>query len=412
MTQLRTYQSDAVSAVFKRWNHDRAALLVMATGTGKTVVFATIARQWCEDEGNEGRVLVLAHRRELVMQATAKMSTCGCDMGHIDATTVQGMGRRLSAYPSDAYGLIIIDEAHHAASKSYRRILEHFGNADVLGVTATPERSDGKSIAEVFGMPCYSYTMSDAIRQGYLSPVSVIPTNIKPDLSNVRTVAGDYSDKDLADAIEPWLDSAAAWIKDNAADRRTVVFLPLIKTAEKMAEICEAHGLTAAEVDGQSADRAQVLEDFASGKYQVLCNAMLLTEGWDCPEVDCILVMRPTKSRALYVQMVGRGTRLAEGKTDCLVPDVLAYGEEELVRPWDVLPVEKPAEVVEAEHKKADATANAAGQADREKSAARQLAASKAAKQGRRTAYKESRAERHPFAASLKEAFMRGWNAA
>lgn len=410
MTQLRTYQSDAVSAVFKRWNTSRAALIVMATGTGKTVVFSEIVRQWCSDAGNEGRVLVLAHRRELVEQARNKMAAWNCDADRIDAATVQGIARRLDRTDPDEYGLVVIDECHHAASKSYRRILDHFNNADVLGVTATPERSDGKSIAEVFGMPCYSYTMSDAIRQGYLSPVTVIPTNIKPDLSNVRTVAGDYSDKDLADAIEPWLDSAAAWIKDNAADRRTVVFLPLIKTAEKMAEICEAHGLTAAEVDGQSADRTQVLADFAAGKYQVLCNAMLLTEGWDCPEVDCVLVMRPTKSRALYVQMVGRGTRLAEGKWDCLVPDVLAYGREELVRPWDVLPVEKPAEVVKAERKKA--AAKAAKQADREKSAARQLAASKAAKQGRRAAYKKSRAERHPFAASLKEAFMRGWNAA
>ena len=409
MTQLRTYQSDAVSAVFKRWDNDRAALIVMATGTGKTVVFSEIVRQWCSDAGNEGRVLVLAHRRELVEQAREKMADWSCDADRIDAATVQGIARRLDRTDPDEYGLVVIDECHHAASKSYRRILDHFRNADVLGVTATPERSDGKSIAKVFGMPCYSYTMSDAISQGYLSPVTVIPTNIKPDLSNVRTVAGDYSDKDLADAIEPWLDSAAAWIKDNAADRRTVVFLPLIKTAEKMAEICEAHGLTAAEVDGQSANRAQVLADFAAGKYQVLCNAMLLTEGWDCPEVDCILVMRPTKSRALYVQMVGRGTRLAEGKEDCLVPDVLAYGEEELVRPWDVLPVEKPAEVKRADRKQA---ARAAKQADREKSAAKQLAASKSARSSKIADRRKGRTERHPFMASLKESFMRGWNAA
>ena len=367
---MREYQEQAARAVFARWTHDRAALLVMATGTGKTVVFATIARQWCEDEGNEGRVLVLAHRRELVMQATAKMSACGCDMGRIDATTVQGMGRRLSAYPSDAYGLIIIDEAHHAAAKGYRRILDHFGSADVLGVTATPERQDGNSIADVFGQPCYSYGIADGIREGYLSPVTVVPTDIRPDLSAAHVVSGDYAAGDVADAIEPWLDAAAEWIHDNAADRKTVVFLPLVKTARKMVDACERAGLTAAEVDGDSPDREQVLADFSAGKYQVLCNAMLLTEGWDCPEVSCVMVLRPTKSRALYCQMVGRGTRTAEGKVDCLVPDVLAYGKDELVRPWDVLSVAKPAEEREPARQ---ARQRGARPADREASTAHQL---------------------------------------
>lgn len=333
--ELRPYQNEAVAAVVRRFAGHRTAMIVMATGTGKTVVFAEIARRW--QERDERDVLVLAHRKELVEQARGKLDGVRCDV-----ETVQGTSRRLGRIDHDAYGLVVIDECHHSHAKSYRRVIEHFGSAKVLGVTATPERADGKSLASVFGEPAFEYSIRQGIKDGYLSPIRIEPSELRIDLSNVQTARGDYVQSQLGETVEPWLDAAARWVKKHAADRKTVVFLPLVSTARKMVGACERAGLTAVEVDGDSPNRAQILADFAEGRYQVLCNAMLLTEGWDCPDVSCVMVLRPTKSRALYCQMVGRGTRPAPGKDDLLVPDVLAFGDDFVLRPWNVLGQEPP----------------------------------------------------------------------
>lgn len=400
--ELRPYQERAVGAVMRRLMTNRTAMVVMATGTGKTVVFSEVARRW---QGRDERpVLVLAHRRELVEQACGKL-----DGVTADVMTVQGLSRRLGGIDPEAYGLVVIDECHHSHARSYMRVIEHLRGARVLGVTATPERSDGKSLASVFGAPAFEYGIAQGIGDGWLSPIRVEPTSLRIDLSDVGVARGDYVQSQLGESVEPWLDAAARWIRDNAADRRTVVFLPLVSTARKMAAACEAVGLTAAEVDGESPDRALVLADFSEGRYQVLCNAMLLTEGWDCPEVGCVMVLRPTKSRALYCQMVGRGTRMCEGKDDLLVPDVLALGSDDIVSPWDVLgtePPERRASAMETSRRVARAP-------DREASLARSLAEDNGT--GRRSAVGSPRRqaareqERRPAVLALLGAFAGGF---
>ena len=331
--ELRHYQSRAVESVLDQWSRGaRSTLLVMGTGTGKTVVFSEVIRRW--QESNPGhRALVMAHRKVLVDQARAKLE----GVEGVDVATVQAASRRAKKSPADAYGLVVIDEAHHSMAKSYRAVVDRYSGAQVLGVTATPERADGSDLGCVFETCAYTYDMADAIRDGYLSPVKICSAPLSVDLGSVHTRQGDYDARELAGAVEPLLDSAARWIATNAADRHTVVFLPLVETAKKMAEACARYGLAAEEVDGDSPDKDAALARFESGETRVLCNAALLTEGWDAPICDCVMVLRPTQSRALYVQMVGRGTRLHDGKSDLLVPDVLALNaRHDVMRPADV----------------------------------------------------------------------------
>lgn len=401
MMNLRPYQSDAVHAVMSRLKSNRSTMVVMATGTGKTVVFAEIARRWQESDPRP--VLVLAHRRELVEQARGKLDGVRCDV-----MTVQGLSRRLDGIDRDAYGLVVIDECHHSHAKSYARVIGHLAGAHVLGVTATPERSDGKSLATVFGQPAFEYGIAKGIRDGWLSPIRVVPTKLRIDLSGVQTARGDYVQSQLGQSVEPWLGAAARWIRENASDRRTVVFLPLVSTAKKMAAACRRAGLTAAEVDGESPDRERVLSGFAGGEYQVLCNAMLLTEGWDCPEVGCVMVLRPTKSRALYCQMVGRGTRPCEGKTDLLVPDILAFGDESIMRPYDVLG-DKPQE---ARPKRTAPRRVAPTPPDREASLARKLDGGVRMAQGGTHGSAKRRAPAPSLLDGIKASFWKGFEAA
>lgn len=349
---LRPYQIEARDAVLSEWQGGRArTLLVLPTGTGKTIVFsAVIAERVAAGE----RVLVLAHRGELLDQAADKLrkstglmcavekaeESCLGSWFRVVVGSVQTLMRpqRLAQFPAGYFGTIIIDEAHHCLSDSYQRVLEHFGGANVLGVTATPDRSDMRNLGQYFDSLAYEYTLPKAIREGYLSPIKALTVPLKLDISQVGVAAGDYKAAELGTALEPYLEQIAYQMRNYCRGRRTVVFLPLVATSQKFRDILEAHGFRAAEVNGNSADRAEVLADFAAGKYDVLCNSMLLTEGWDCPAVDCIIVLRPTKSRSLYCQMVGRGTRIAEGKDFLLLLDFLWHVERhELCRPASLI---------------------------------------------------------------------------
>ena len=346
--QMRPYQQAAREAVHREWDEGRnRTLLVLPTGCGKTIVFAKIT----EDEVRSGsRVLILAHRGELLQQAADKLErTCGlkCAVEKAEQTclgewyrvtvgSVQTLMRqkRLAQFPPDYFRTIIIDEAHHAISGSYQVILDHFSDAHVLGVTATPDRGDKQNLGKVFDSLAYEYTLPQAIHEGYLTPIRALTVPVQIDFTHVGTAAGDYKPGDIATALDPYLEQIAAEMAKHCADRKTVVFLPLVKTSQKFRDILCQHGFRAAEVNGESDDREQVLQDFSDGKYNVLCNSMLLTEGWDCPEVDCVVVLRSTKVRALYCQMVGRGTRLAEGKDHLLLLDFLWNTEKhELCRP-------------------------------------------------------------------------------
>ena len=240
---------------------------------------------------------------------------------------------RLALFSKSYFDTIIIDEAHHALSSSYQAILNYFDTADILGVTATPDRSDMQNLGKVFDSLAYEYTLRDAISSGYLVKIQVQTLPLHIDFTNVKITAGDFQAGDIGRVLDPYLEQIADTLRDYK-DRKIVVFLPLIETSQKFCKMLIERGFNAAEVNGNSKDRNEITEAFANGKYNVLCNSMLLTEGWDCPSVDCVIVLRPTKSRALYTQMIGRGTRLYEGKDYLLVLDFLwHYEKHSLCRP-------------------------------------------------------------------------------
>lgn len=350
--ELRPYQSEAKAAVFTQWDKGaRKTLVVLPTGCGKTIVFAKVAEE-CVRQGN--RVLILAHRGELLEQAADKIkksTNLGCatekaeqsclgSWFRITVGSVQSMQRekRLSQFSDDYFNVIIIDEAHHCISDGYQKVLQHFPDAKVLGVTATPDRGDMRNLGEFFESLAYEYTLPKAIREGYLSPIKAMTIPLQLDLSGVSIQSGDFKAGDIATALDPYLHQIADEMMKYCRDRKTVVFLPLVKTSQKFKDILNEKGFKAAEVNGESKDRAEVLEDFDKGEYNVLCNSMLLTEGWDCPSVDCVIVLRPTKVRSLYSQMVGRGTRLYEGKSHLLLLDFLWHTERhELCHPADLI---------------------------------------------------------------------------
>ena len=350
MMKLRPYQEEAFKRVFEEWDSGKKrVLVVMPTGTGKTIVFAKIVEE-CVRRGY--RVLIMAHRGELLDQAADKIfkatglrssvekaeRSCLGEWYRVVVGSVQTLmsEKRLKQFPKDYFDVIIIDEAHHCISASYQNVLQYFGGSYDLGVTATPDRADMKNLGSFFESLAFEYTMPEAIRSGYLVPIKALTVPLQIDIRSVGVSAGDFKVGEIGTALDPYLYQIADEMVKYCMDRKTIVFLPLIATSQKFMKILNERGFVAGEVNGNSEDRAQILQDFEDGKYNVLCNSMLLTEGYDCPAVDCIIVLRPTKSRPLYAQMVGRGTRLspATGKEHLLLIDFLWMTERhELCHP-------------------------------------------------------------------------------
>lgn len=328
----RQYQLDALSAIDFAFAESSRVLASLPTGAGKTCIFS-----WLAERRQPERVLILAHREELIDQAIKKLHTATGIVAEkekaefsasLDAqvvvASVQTMIRRLDKWPSDHFGLVVADEAHHSISDSWQRVLNHFdGHADVLGVTASADRGDKRNLGEYYERIAVEIGLFDLINQGYLSKITVKAIPLKIDLNNVNQTAGDLDETQLSDAILPHLREIALAIKTYASFRRVLVFVPLIATSKKFVEVCASVGMAACHVDGMSEDRAEVLKRFASGEFDVLSNAMLLTEGYDDAGIDCVVVLRPTKSRALYSQMVGRGTRIEDTKENLLLLDFL-----------------------------------------------------------------------------------------
>lgn len=346
----RLYQQQAQAAIIGEWERGiQKTLLVLPTGTGKTIVFSKIIEH---EVRNGKRVLVMAHRGELLDQAAdklAKATGLGCAVEKAESScldswyrvvvgSVQTLMResRLKLFPPDYFGDIVVDEAHHCLADSYQRVLSYFDKANVLGVTATADRSDMRNLGEYFETLAYEYTLPRAIKDGYLSPIKAQTIPLKLDLTGVGMSQGDFKVSDLGTALDPYLYQIADEMVKYCMDRKTVVFLPLIKTSQKFTDILNSKGFRAVEVNGQSDNRDTAQRDFENGKYNVICNAMLYVEGWDCPMVDCIVCLRPTKIRSLYAQICGRGTRPSPetGKEFLLLLDFLWHTERhELCHP-------------------------------------------------------------------------------
>ena len=317
---LRPYQEKAIEAVEAEFSKGiGSTLIVLATGCGKTIVFSNLAAR---EVMRGGRVLILAHRGELLEQAVDKLYRAtgiraGMEKAEITADvdcddmpytvvvgSVQSMSRpnRLKRFGHNEFSLIVIDECHHALTSTYRAIIQHFPKAKLLGVTATPDRGDLQPLSEVFQTVSFEYTIVEAIKDGFLSPVRAQTIPLRIDLTGVAKQAGDYQVAGLGTALDPYLHQICREIKQRCADRKTIVFTPLIATSLKMLDIFREEGLTdVREVNGESDCRGEILDWFSKApKGCVLLNSMLLTEGYDEPSVDCIVVLRATKVRALY----------------------------------------------------------------------------------------------------------------
>lgn len=371
----RAYQVAAIDAARSRFAAgDRATVVVLPTGAGKTVVFSEIARRAAE-RGH--RVLVLAHRAELLEQARAKIQAVApslrvdleraehraTDAAHVVVASVPTLrGARLERWPRDAFRLIVVDEAHHATAASYRRILEHFAGARVLGFTATPDRADGESLREVFPSVAFSMSMLDLIRAGYLAPLTARTVRVDAfDLSGAQVIGGDVGEGDVARALgRPGvLDAIAELLVQHTGERSTIAFVAGVDRAHELARLLEARGCTAVAVDGTTAPDARraAFDAFSAGHVRFLVNVGVATEGTDVPRCSCVAVVRPTMSRGLFVQMVGRGVRpfgawddepaspearklaiAASSKPDCLLLNFApSNARHRLVAPADAL---------------------------------------------------------------------------
>lgn len=354
---LRAYQADAIERIRARYAaKDRSTLLVLPTGCGKTVVFAEVVRRVA---AKGGRSLVIAHREELIAQARTKLSAVAPEllvdvemataragsMADAVVASVQTLSRpvRLDLWPRDHFAIIVIDEAHRATAASYRKILDHFAAAKVLGVTATPDRQDRAALAGVFDSVAFSYEIRDAISAGFLCPIRQYRVEIEDlDFGGVHTRGGDLDEGELEAIVgqDVVLEKIATAIRERAGERPTVIFTPRVASAHRLAEVLSRLGVPAAGLDGtiDRDERRRVLERFDRGELRALTNCSLFTEGWDCPRVACVAMARPTKSRAMYAQCIGRGTRLFPGKDDLLVLDFAGNaGRHRLVNPVDIL---------------------------------------------------------------------------
>ena len=331
MVQLRPYQESVVEAVRDAYRRGRRAPLVQVpTGGGKTIIFSHITH----GAGLRGnRVWILVHRRELLRQASSKLAEGGVEHGLISpgytptrdlvqVASVQTLAVRLKAGNLAPPNLIVIDEAHHAVAGQWAKVLAAFPEARLLGVTATPQRLDGRGLGVSVGGPfdemVIGPTVAELIAGGFLSPAKVWAPADGPDLSGVRTRGGDFEAGSLAAAMaKPKLvGDAVEHYRKHAAGLPCIAFCASVAHAEQLAEAFRADGWRAKAVDGttHAVERDAAIGGLATGATQVLCSCDLISEGLDVPAVGAVILMRPTKSLGLYLQQVGRGLRPAPGK--------------------------------------------------------------------------------------------------
>lgn len=346
--KLRPYQYRAVATALRSLMASRSALVVMPTGTGKTVVFGHIVADYVK----RGRVLVLAHREELLEQAASKIERiCGahceveigdrwsCESSSLYGcrapvvvstvqTQVAGMdgAGRMSRFRPEEFSLVVVDEAHHACASTYRRTLNYYIERNqelkIVGVTATPDRHDELALGSVFDVAPFTYSILDAIQDGWLVGIEQKMVTVDGlDFSQCRTTAGDLNGADLAATMEyeDTLHRVASSVLDVYDGKTTLVFAASVAHASRMVEIFNRHqsGLAKLLTGKTNKDeRRLMLEDYGEGRFPILVNVGVATEGFDIPAVEVVIVARPTLSRSLYAQMIGRGTRPVDGLVD------------------------------------------------------------------------------------------------
>lgn len=338
MLDLRPYQHDAIAAVNEGLERGIARPLIgLPTGTGKTVVFAHLIKQ----RRDMGQALVIAHRDELLQQAEDKIKTVIPDamVGQVKGdrqesdlpivvASIQTISRqkRLDKFPKQ-WATVIIDEAHHSAADSYMRVIEALDSPLMLGVTATPERGDGKPLGGAWQDLVYQRGILEMMQQGYLCEIRAKAIELDIDMTKFRTSHGDFVDSETSQALTEANahEAAVRAYKKFAPGRKTIVFTPTVELARVMRDEFRDGGIKATWVHGEMdiEERRERIQQFRAGHVDVICNCAILTEGFDEPSIGCIIIARPTKSRPLYIQMIGRGTRLYPGKKDLLVLDLV-----------------------------------------------------------------------------------------
>jgi len=345
--ELRPYQKEALVRVTEAYKAGKRRVLVsLPTGTGKTVVFAHLPSALRMKK----RLLVLAHREELLVQAQDRFrsvdpqlkveleqaGTRASDDARVVVASVptlaRSKGARLSRLNPDDFSIIVVDEAHHAVAPTYRLILDHFGlfvrdaSRLLIGFTATPRRGDHQGLGEVFEEVCYARDLREMISEGYLAPMSGWRVDTEVSLDSVKVRAGDFVESQLADVVNTPMrnEMLVTAYRDLAHGRRTIVFCVNVVHAQAVQAAFAESGVSAAAVWGAQPkdERRATLARFSGGELDVVTNCNLLTEGFDEPRVDCVIMARPTRSKLLYAQMVGRGTRLHPDKRDLLVIDI------------------------------------------------------------------------------------------
>lgn len=331
--KLRDYQEAAIQGIRQSFSKgNKRVLLVSPTGSGKTVIFSYVA---AGTSRNDKRVLIIAHRRELLKQISNALKTAGVKHAVLTSSyrgiptakvvvaSVFTLVKRLKHWPEPS--LIIGDECHHfTPDSSWGKVIQHFPKAFVLGVTATPERLDGKGLGLLFDDMVMGPTVAELTEQGFLSPADVYAPS-KPDLGQVRMRAGDYVSKELEGAMDkPSITgSAVSHYSKLAPGKRAIVFCVSVKHAKDVAEDFKHAGYVSSHVDGgmEESVRDKVLADFESGAIQVLTSCDLISEGFDLPAVEVAIMLRPTKSLSLYLQQAGRAIRISPGKTKTIILD-------------------------------------------------------------------------------------------
>lgn len=335
MLELRAYQTDAIHALRRSLGSGKKApILVMPTGSGKTAVATEIAKS-----ANQKlkRVVFLANRKQLVLQTSAAFARAGIDhgiamsqhdrnpMARVQIASEQTLkSRMLKNRLIPSADLLIVDEAHMSIAPGTRDLIKFFGDIVRVGLTATPCRADGRGLGEMYDDLVLGPSVSDLTEQGFLAPAKYFAPSI-PDLAGIRIVRGDYDESQLGQRMNTQTlvgDVVENWLK-LANGRKTIVFAVNVAHSQALCEQFRRSGVSAEHLDGDHDDdeRAAVLNRFRRGATSVLCNCMLFTYGFDEPSASCVVLARPTRSVAMYLQTVGRALRPSEGKTDCLVLD-------------------------------------------------------------------------------------------